>query len=267
MVASAWRQGFFVSPSDAVALGLASSAQAFGCRVVVITHSCDLANPNEGEAEVIVGSVVDAALAKGFANGHSTRKLSLESTPSDGQAEFSLLEFSSKRSVPRAKLNELQPWDGASFSLQSRKLLQRWLAQRYARAEFPDAFNHRLQSTGVESKLDSLAKSQSKHIRSIYFDLDTDEEKTDPSDAYELGVYFVYRGGNDASRQQAELAAGSLDAFVKARCHSIGAWKWIELIHCKAISDEAFSIAAANAFRRYRLEHRSVNGEPSEGEA
>lgn len=263
-MASAWRQGSFIAPSDATSLGLVSADTASDARVIVITHSCDLANPKQIDAEVVVGHVVDEAIAKAFANGHSTRKLSLALLRTDGIAEFAIFEVSSRLNVPSASLELLRPWNELSVSAQSKHILQRWLAQRYARAEFPDAFIERIQLSGVGSRIDSLMKAHSWHVRSVYFDLDTDEEKVDANDPYQLGIYFVFAGDRDTAKQQANFAAQELAAVFSDKCHTAGSWKWIELIHCQAISDEAFSVSAANEFRRWRMEHRSIRGEPAE---
>jgi hypothetical protein len=39
-------------------------------------------------------------------------------------------------------------------------------------------------------------------------------------------------------------------------------WRWIELIYCEAVSEESFTLRAARTFRRWRFEHRSLQGEP-----
>ena len=96
----------------------------------------------------------------------------------------------------------------------------------------------------------------------IYFDLDDDSERTIPQEPYELGVQIVYASDDAAHAVMARSFASSLKEEFERKCIVDGHWKWIELLYCDAISDQVFSLFAANTFRRFRLEHRSIDGEP-----
>lgn len=62
---TAWRQGDLIAPDDAVALGLIESTQRNTHRVIVISHSCDIASADsvEPRVETLIGVVVQEAAA------------------------------------------------------------------------------------------------------------------------------------------------------------------------------------------------------------
>lgn len=250
-----------MKPDDAVALGLVDASQRDSQRVMVISHSCDLARDIAGEphVELLVGTVVDEARATSR-NGHSIGRLHLELEVS-GAKEWTEYLIGARQTVDKSALLQLEPWTYRCSSAQ-RRVLQRWLAQRYARSEFPDAFIDWLKQSGVDRRFEDLGKSYTASLVGIYFDLEDDTERTDVADPYALGIQLVYDTGDADHAQRAESAAEKLITLLRDRCLKEGRWEWIELLYCEAISDEVFSLRAARTFRRWRFEHRSVNGEP-----
>lgn len=110
--------------------------------------------------------------------------------------------------------------------------------------------------------MEQIAKRESKVLSGIYFDLDDNSERSDPAEPYELGIQLVYASDNAEAPSRAEMAATQLTAAFRQSCVENEAWTAIELLYCKASSDQVFSLQAANAMRRWRLEHRSLHGEP-----
>lgn len=259
---TAWRQGDLLAPDTAVSLGVIDPAQHDTHRALVISHSCDIASEAEVEptVELLIGIVVreDEATSQ---NGHSIRKLHLgaEGTPS---AEWVHYGIAQRREVPKAVLLQHEPWAERSYTSEHRALLRRWLAQRYARCEFPDAFINWLKESGVGSRFESLGKRHSAHLVGIYFDFDDDTERADPDDPYVLGINLVYEAGNAENAVAVEQAKVRLEALFAERCKLNDEWRWIELTYCDVLSEEVFNLRAARTFRRWRFEHRSLGGEP-----
>lgn len=261
-MSTAWRQGDLLAPVDAVALGLIDPAQCDTHRFLVISHSCDLASSIDVEpkVEVLIGVVVQNNEATAQ-NGHSIRKLHLGS---EGGTTTEWVHFgiADRREIPKANLLQYEPWMERRYTSEQRALLRRWLAQRYARSEFPDAFIEWLKESGVGSRFEEVGKRYSADLVGIYFDFDDDSERNNPEDPYVLGINLVYDAGDAEHAVAAEQAKERIEALFAQRCKSNDEWRWVELTYCDALSEEVFNLRAARAFRRWRFEHRSLGGEP-----
>lgn len=261
-MAIVWRQGDIVAPEQAIELELLRPEQAETHRVVTISHSCDIARSeiSEPEVELLVARIVSEADANAR-NGHGIRKLNI---PAIGpqRTEWLELDIYQKVSVEKTRLLAGQPWDQVATPTTERGILRRWLAQRYSRSEFPNAFVEWFEDSGVGRQFERLAKRYSNALVGIYFDLDDDVERQDPDQPYAVGVYLVYDTANNENGGHAAIAAEELTRVFKACCQCETGWRWFELLYCEAASDGVFTLRAANEFRRWRFEHRSIAGEP-----
>ena len=259
-MAPAWRQGDLLAPDDAVTLGMIEAAQRDTHRVLVISHSCDIASAAdvEPEVELLIGAIIHEATAQ---NGHQIRRLHL-GAEGESAPEWVHYSISERREVSKADLLQFEPWTERRYTSEHRALLRRWLAQRYARCEFPDAFINWLKESGVGSRFEALGKRHSADLVGIYFDFDDDSERENPEEPYALGINLVYDAGRAEHAAAAEQAKERLEAVFTQRCKANGQWHWIELIYCDALSEEVFNLRAARTFRRWRFEHRSLGGEP-----
>lgn len=261
-----WRQGDLVAPEHAIALGIVATNEQATYWFVVASHSCDIASEEtlEPEVELLRAKVVHERQAN-VRNGHSIRKLHL---PAHGVADIQWLELGIglRESVKKADLLARNPWSERSIPASELGVFRRWLAQRYSRSAFPNAFIDWLQKSGVEERFDRLGKRYSDSLVGIYFDLNDDSERTDADDPYQLGIYLVYTTSDTTCAVSAQEAATELSTIFQERCHQPNRWRWVELVYCEAIADHAFSLRAAFEFRRWRFEHRSISGEPIEEE-
>lgn len=107
-----WRQGDLMAPDDAVALGLIDPAQRDTHRVLVISHSCDIASDAslEPRVELLIGQVVAPAAAKAQ-NGHSIRTLHLGA---EGTADTEWVQYGIAQRDELAKAELLQRTPGVS---------------------------------------------------------------------------------------------------------------------------------------------------------
>lgn len=257
-----WRQGDLLAPDDAITLGVIEAAQRDTHRALVISHSCDIANDESVEPaiELLIGVIVPEAQATSQ-NGHSIRKLHLgaDTEPASQWVQYGIAD---RREVHKADLLRCEPCLVHRYPSAQREVLRRWLAQRYSRSEFPDAFIEWLKQSGVGSRFEDLGKRHSASLVGIYFDLDDDTERADPNDPYALGVNLVYDASSTDHEAAANQARVALEAIFERRCKASGRWRWIDLTYCDALSEEMFTLRAARTFRRWRFEHRSLHGEP-----
>ncbi|MGM0760789.1 MAG: hypothetical protein ACQEUB_13980 [Thermodesulfobacteriota bacterium] len=117
---------------------------------VVISHSCDLAHHDlsgEPNAEILVAEFVHAEDGN-FTHGKHPRKLHLKMY-GPGQ-NIQVLEFVPWRRVfvDRLALFKDEPDHERYLLREDIQALTAWMAQRYQRAAFPDAFNNTIRSVG-----------------------------------------------------------------------------------------------------------------------
>lgn len=189
-----WRQGDILSEEAAAICGLGfAEGSSEPIYSVVISHDCDLAasENKEPNAEVIIGKLVRKLGRDSFAK--TARRLQIEYQSPNGQL---VLELSAREkiSVPKASLFTCEPRRDIVLDKQGLNILQRWLAARYRRAAFPEAFEARLRSPQMPGKttfldrIEGILEAGADHIRGLLFDLDegTDVERVAPTDTYQL---------------------------------------------------------------------------------
>lgn len=147
-----------------------------------------------------------------------------------------------------------------------KRILKQWLAARYGRPAFPDAFEARLRRVvgkrTVKEHIDkALAQPETRHIIGVFFDLGEQRGMEMPDkEPYALGVSIVYDAveGGPSARQAAETAAQGLrQLFEKAYGPPDRATE-IALDSCQAITDTAMTLAALRRVDQWRLEHISL---------
>ena len=258
-----WRQGQVLPEAAAIALNLSKDSI-----VVVISHDCDLtaAPDKEPVVEVICGRPVDDEDHGNFAHAKVSRTLHI-SFPCGEQTQWVELTATKKMSIPKEKLAEFRPRTDLCLEPAGNAILQRWLAARYRRAAFPDAFEKRLKATGLEGELTRILKHLGEHIVAIFFDVDDGREaiRTEVSDTYALRIYLLHSTEPDPEKAQAaaEEACRRIEvAFQKKLLAPTGKWTLIELCDCSAISDEALSYKQSALFKQWRLDQLSLREYP-----
>lgn len=153
-----------------------------GSFCVVVTQDCDIVHEKTEEepfVEFIIGNFSEDKSCK---NGKNPRKLHLEN---NGQ----ILEFIIHNRF-FVKKDSLSKFDFLNVFLKltvdNKKILKKWLGNRYTRAAFPDEFNNRLAKAKV-SKL--IEKGISSKVSHIFFEVE-DKELSDKEN-YQLNVMVV----------------------------------------------------------------------------
>lgn len=255
-----WRQGFFLTPQSLIDLGLCASEVAPGLLGIVATHDCDLTqSPNvEPQVEILLGSRIEEVDGN-CTHAKTARKLHLTIggiTPCFG--EFVATE---KHLVSKDRLFQLTA--DPSLKLEPAELItfRGWLADRYRRSAFPDAFESALKTKGVESKIKATAKKHAKDVSALLFDL---EEGQNP--AFLLDIIVLYPDEPDY-----EKALSGADAMVAALKSEFtkafkvkDEWHDIELRYIDAISESALSFADYKKYKPWRLDYLSYAAEKNE---
>lgn len=260
-----WRQGSIIRDKTFEALRLKGLDGVSEHVAIVISHDCDIAAAIDREpvVEVIVGRFIEAVQG-GFANAKQARRLHLYALQADGGKRSVEIFATAKDNVSKNLLADFGPSTDFHLSISEVGVLRRWLAARYRRHAFPDAFEDRFNK--VKDRFLKALKGSSNHIRAVLFDLDEEQvvDAANLDDPYVLDIYLLYTSepnSHESLRVANATKALLLDAFRKTYA-SQGVWKSIELRLCDVISDQALTYAQYLMFKEWRTEEMSLSSDP-----
>lgn len=264
-----WRQGSLIAQAAAIAAGLFDESSSSHKRAIVITHDCDLPNQKEADVEVMVGEVVDKS-DKNFARARNVRRLHLAFDKQNGEQLFLELQITSKQWVSKSLIaGDAKPDGDWLISDDEKRALKQWLAARYGRPAFPNAFeNHLRKKTGkysVDQQLDNALEKVNGHLVGVFFDLGESRavEITDgiPYDLKIIVVYDASEGGQPARLAAEEVVSEIRDIFHVAYGAPESATK-IALENCEAVADTFFPLSDLRKVDQWRAEYISLRQDP-----
>lgn len=252
-----WRQGSVLTKGavDELRLGLPEDRDRV--RVVVISHDCDLANDDAREpfVEVIIGRLIDREDGNS-SWGKSSRTLHY-TVDCAGSTECIELVSNSKTQIDKERLARFSPDDRYSTNHVCLALLRNWLAARYRRPSFPDAFNNRMRETGAAKELAKVLSKHGTNISFVFFNLgDKRNAECDDHETYQLTVVLAFPPGNnpEVAADDADSVAGVVDEAIRTKLRSGGG---IMLRDCFAISEDDISVSQAKLLDLWDLDYVS----------
>ncbi|MEX3791456.1 hypothetical protein [Paraburkholderia sp. BR14374] len=258
---------------DAHALDLGLVFDEREHRVVVISHDCDLANDKEPSVECIVADIV-ATVDPPFARARNVRRLHLSYTTGEGHTLVLELRHEARTVVDTVMFDAIAAAPDASVTLNAdeKRALKQWLAARYGRPAFPNAFESRLRrkhkGKTVEQLTGKLLEPYNAHLVGVFFDLDAARfQDLDGGEPYVLRITLAYDAteGGPVARAAAEKAASEIsDLFTSVYGKPEDA-KEIALESCVAVADTRLSLADLRKIDQWRLEYISLRTDPPEG--
>ena len=182
-----WRQGSVVRSKDVpTVLQDVSIPRPENALVVVVSQSCDIAQPSETEpnVEIIVAEYIDSPNGNfTFAKNARVLDVTLKEATADldvtrdAHARLRALE---KRRVSKARFLGLRPTARKLIPRAELDNLASWLAARYSRPAFPTDFNNALIAADPSGKkLKRIAKRLSPCISGLYINLHPDRDIRD----------------------------------------------------------------------------------------
>jgi len=148
----------------------------------------------------------------------------------------------------------------------AKRALKQWLAARYGRPAFPNAFEDRLRkSVGkkntVERQVGKIIEPEAKHLVGLFFDLGEHRSaEVAVGEPYALSISVVYdaiEGGTQA-RQSAEKVAVLLRELFEQAYGKPDAATEIALDACEAVADTSITLADLRRVDQWRLEYISL---------
>jgi hypothetical protein len=261
-----WRQGDFLDQDAAIKLGVLDGAVNEEQRVVVITHDCDLPHDAEASVEVIVAKVIAEASYQ-FSYAKNPRKLHLGYEVAGDEPLVIELSHVDRRVVPKGEFSKHAARDGcASLAVDAKRALKQWLAARYGRPAFPNAFENRLRrpiskKNTVERQIGKILEPEAKYLVGLFFDLgELRSQEVPAGEPYALGISVVYdaiEGGTQA-RQSAETVASQLRGLFDQAYGGPDVATEIALDACEAVADTPITLADLRRVDQWRLEYISL---------
>ena len=194
--AAGWRQGRIARPADTEALLVASvdrvpePGEAI-VRLTAVTQDCDLVQ--EPDIEPFVEFMVcweTETVEPLYRHGRNPRLLHLRTVGEDRPGPWLHLSIHDRFRVRKQTLTGIAVDDELRLEPDDARLLSRWIAKRYTRPAFPDAFNVRLDA--VDRRLERLFKSpEGRVVTGVFLDV-VDDEFIDEV-PYEIAVRITAR--------------------------------------------------------------------------
>ncbi len=259
--ASGWRQGSVVRRDDAGPMLAESidqipSADGEPFRLIVVTQDCDLVS--EPHIEPFVELILCKEIAEVqplYQNGRNPRLLHIKSIGSQGPAPWLEISIHDRFRVRKEALVNLNADAATRLEPHDVRLLSRWIAKRYTRPAFADAFNQRLETVG--KKLEKLFKSEAGGIVTGIF-LDVADDEHPPDTPYGIGVWITAKADawdDDRSREM-------LDRFEERFSEIVDDCKGIDIIgdDIRVIPEEDLTLADLRQLKRLDKDYRSLPG-------
>lgn len=183
--ANGWCQGAIIDRDFAKELCDSNNLNDFDADqdiAILISHDCDIVNPNYGAepfVELLVAKPILSTDGR-YTDGRNPRKLQF----SVGDDVEQAYEASIHDQIKILR-NRLEPHFPCQQTLPSKivKVIRHWVASRYTRHAFPDLFNERIRSAG--KKIDNLLKNYGGALTSIYLILHSMKD-VNPDEDYEI---------------------------------------------------------------------------------
>lgn len=258
---SPWRQGKFLSVDDLKALASDSPEFYEGkSGAIIASQDCDIAQDPavEPSVEFVPFTLVEKSDGNRL-NAKNPRFLQLPLVEPAGK--YLEVDTRLRAHFKKEDLVALSPNDGWEISPMSVYIFQKWLALRYKRSAFPDAFNNRLGSAGrknITKPIESTAES----IEAVLFDLDdcSRVELEDDGEPYPLTITLVYNDEVVADAEElACKAAEKIQENLTARFwdEKSKEWNGIELHEVHVVSMRVISLYEAETLLRFDLDELS----------
>lgn len=265
-----WRQGSILEFEHAHQLGLVTE-ESKNERIVVISHDCDIPSDKETIVEVIKGHVVTKSNSM-YEGAKHQRTIHINYEVDGGASECIELEIKNKYSIDKELFSSiaLNPNQSLSISLSEKRSLKQWLAARYGRPAYPNAFENRLKKTQRIGKKDRSLEwiiadkisPVSQYIVGIFFDLGEERNsELETNEPYYLSISIVYdiqKWGFDAKTKSEALSKEIKDFF-----HSVYGMPHeateIALEECQAISSHQMTLSDLMKVDQWRVEYISIN--------
>ena len=224
--------------------------------LIVVSHSCDVLNRSaqkEPYVEVCVAKPCEHDNSK--RNGKNSRLLQV-SLEESGTAHAIEIHAKDRFFLPRTLLAELYPDPDRQLNKSDIEILRSWLAARYHRSAFPDAFNER--TNQAFNNVRKRAKAVSAHVSAIFIALDPQEEELPDGQSYSVAIIGAIP---DEILDVEPDARQQVDLFLTELATQLAKCKGIRVVDHDAQLESEISIRDLRHLRRLDYDDLSFKGD------
>lgn len=249
-----WRQGSVLPAELAERVAAPRFADwSTDDRAILLSQDCDVVHPSydvEPDVELIRATVSTAKNAI-ICHGRNPRRLQLETAV----GELLDLSVHDRWVVKRCELESHSPDPLLCVEDNSLQVLVEWIAKRYTRPAFPDAFNDRVRN--ATKKVENALKKSGSHVTGIFLAI-LPKGECSADENYQVALR-VTATTETLAVQAVEL---ELTRTTQQIAGALGACDGIEVVDHALVSEGLFSLAELRFFRRWDWDYRSHSGEP-----
>ena len=254
-----WRQGSILPASLVSRLrghGLPAEHNPGSELFIVVSHDCDVTNTDlnaEPYVEVARARIIRKEEIDGnFLWGKNPRIYQFSGQR--GQEIHCELSIHDIVSLPREHLQDFDPDGHRQLAPEIRRSICRWIAGRYSRQSFPDAFNERVRP--VVTQLRREFKKQGHLLSGIYLVVSDDE--LDAGEVYKVIVWATMPDEEYEIRDQRALAQQLVDKIEAAFTSCDG----VEVGAVELRSEADVSLSDLRKLKRWEFDDLTLRGEP-----
>jgi hypothetical protein len=225
-----------------------------GDLLIVTSHDCDVTNASftlEPYVELIVARPVQIQDGN-CSGGKNPRRLHLAIETPGGSRPYAF-EAHQRVAIERRALLGVAPATDHTLRFSDRRLLGVWLAKRYDRAAFPDAFNARTRP--ATTRIRRVLRQGGNHVSAIFIAL-VDDELPD-GEAYRIVVRAVMSTDHFDDAHRRLDAQRCLDALVAVLSECEG----VETLEHTLVTDSEFTLADAARMKRWDFDWLSPDAD------
>ena len=248
-----WRQGSVLGPS--LVAGLSDRLPADAEVAVAVSQDCDAVAETtiEESVEIIPGTETETPDA-GLLHGRHPRRIAL---PFEGSDFHLVLDIRRRVCISKSALAEVAPDGSRILSPRNVRQLARWLAKRYLRDAFPDAFNSRLHV--ARGRFDKLSKAEhGKRVSAIFVSMEEPNAELPSDRPYRVALYFACR---PVALDDPKVAA-AIERFATEFVDAMKSCKGIVVDEYEVVGHDRITLENLEDFKRFDFDYRSAAAKP-----
>lgn len=245
-----WHQGAVCAASDVAALLQPPAHPVLSISdedwLMLMTQTCDLLQGDlekEPRVELLRLTPTRPSVSASLGWTQHPRFIQIERSTASGRLYACIHD---RVWVPRERFDLLTPDATREVAPEDIRMLVKWVASRYLRPAYPDAFNDRLKP--IQKELTRFWKANKGRLRAAYCVFAREDELPE-EESYEVAFVLVHP--RTVAIAEAQSLADQFEAIFSS-CDGIE-------VEAKAMADTDFSLFHLDRYTRWELDHLSFS--------
>ena len=187
IASNGWKQGSCLLIPNDLSWEDRNGAKLKSGLYVLVSQDCDIVNPNIEKEPYVEFLYVEKTKHNGeLSNGKNPRKLHIQINQDSNEFYVECLPYN-RDFLCKKNLFDLFPC--GYVAERELRILINWLAKRYTRPAFPNAFNNRVKN--VYKKIQKIMKELAFEAEGLYIQLDRDKE-LEETESYKVSFFLLF---------------------------------------------------------------------------